>query len=245
MKKRGSQLNIEHFSVQEVQSHVSNGNFTNDISNIETPSITSVLTHINKVNETNVIGEIAIADVHLRLPILKGTNTQNLLVGTTTFTSTQIMGQKNYVLAGHHMRDEEMLFGPLLHVQKGTLIQLTDKQNLYTYQIVEKKTIHESETDILQDSHSPILTLFTCDVAGATDKRFVVQAALLRTESLKDESKYVKHYKQQIRTETSKDEKYVTFLTASAGLCGLVLLFVRFLSHERRKSKSPVGGKPN
>ncbi|EJR28606.1 MULTISPECIES: class A sortase [Bacillus cereus group] len=237
MKTKTSQLNMEHFSAQEINNHTKNRKFENDVTKIETPSATSVLANINKVDQTNVIGEITIADVHLRLPILKGTNTHNLLVGATTLKETQVMGEGNYILAGHHMKDEGMLFGPLLQVQTGTLIKLTDKQNLYTYQVVEKKKIKERETDILKESSSPILTLFTCDVAEATDKRFVVKAKLVHTESVEGDSKYVEQYKQQVRMEKSKEKRHITFLMVSIVCSCLLLVFLIFLLCNRNRVK--------
>ncbi|MEV2910435.1 class A sortase [Paenibacillus larvae] len=224
-----SPYRIAHFSVEEIQNNRMNGKFENDLSHIETPSLATVLTNMNKVNKADVVGEIAIGDVGIILPILKGTNTQNLLVGATTLKEGQIMGEGNYVLAGHHMRDETLLFGPLQQVQKGTFIQLTNKQNLYTYEVVEKKIVHESETDILQETSSPKLTLITCDVGGRkTNKRLVVIAQLVNTGLMDGDSKYVKQYNQQVNSmEKEKDD--LQFWVGIIVLCCICLIMIAIL----------------
>ncbi|PFJ14998.1 class A sortase [Bacillus cereus] len=238
IKNSISSYQIQHFTMEEIEKNATNTNFENELSTIETPSLTTVMKNINKVNRTNVIGEIAIPDVHLLLPILKGTNTPNLLVGATTLKENQKMEEGNYVLAGHHMREETMLFGPLLYVQKGTVIQLTDKQNLYTYQVVEKKIVHESETDILNDTPYPFLTLFTCDISGPTNKRLVVTAELINTTSMNEENKHVKKYQKLVNIEKGKDIMDFTFLVWIIAFCCILLFIVLIVLYFRKWIKN-------
>ncbi|WP_280524175.1 class A sortase [Brochothrix thermosphacta] len=118
--------------------------------------------------------------VDMHLPILKGTNDRNLLFGATTMFSKQKMGEGNYSLAGHHMEDDNILFGPLTKIKYGAEITLTDKVYNYHYEVLDMEIVSESKVSILEDKEDNRLTLFTCDLATETNKRFVVSAKFIK-----------------------------------------------------------------
>lgn len=146
----------------------------NDYGAVKRPSLTTVFNNSMNVDKNAIIGEIEIKSVKLHLPILKGTNDANLLGGATTMLENQVMGEGNYSLAGHHMRDEKLLFGPLMKIKKNAEIIITNKKKDYHYRVTETKIVDETQVDILDDKNDDRITLFTCDTADATSKRFVV-----------------------------------------------------------------------
>lgn len=150
----------------------------NDYDAVKRLSTTSVFNNSMKVDKNAIIGEIKINSVDLYLPIHKGTNDANLLGGATTMLEEQKMGEGNYSLAGHHMRDSSLLFGPLLEIKKGADIVITNKKKDFHYKVVETKIVDETDIDILDDKGDKRITLFTCDTADATSKRFVVIGTL-------------------------------------------------------------------
>ncbi|MES5398023.1 class A sortase [Bacillus amyloliquefaciens] len=126
-----------------------------------------------------VIGRITISSVNLELPILKGTTNENLLIGAATMRPDQKMGEGNYPLAGHHLRQENLLFGPLLHIKKGAQIIITDFRKDYIYSVTSKSMISEIEANIIQETKEKEITLITCDKAVNTEGRLAVKGKLI------------------------------------------------------------------
>lgn len=60
-----------------------------------------------------------------------------LALTTGTMKSNQVMEEGNYTLAGHHMKDPDLLFSPLYRVEVGEAVYLTGLSDIYKYQIVE------------------------------------------------------------------------------------------------------------
>ncbi|KRM72346.1 class A sortase [Lacticaseibacillus brantae] len=138
--------------------------------------------HAAVTNNPNAIGQIAIPDVGMRLPILKGLANDNLAQGAGTMKPTQVMGQGNYALAGHYMTNQGVLFSPLKGVKTGDFVYLTDKTKVYTYQVTLKKVVYEDQVQWIDDvSGKQLLTLVTCasPTEGETD-RIIVRATLTK-----------------------------------------------------------------
>ncbi|MGR3205442.1 class A sortase [Bacillus glycinifermentans] len=128
-----------------------------------------------------VIGRITISSVGIRLPILKGTTNENLIFGATTMRPDQQMGEGNYPLAGHHMRRESLLFGPLLNIKKGDTIVITDFKKDYIYTVTSKKIISEMDSDVIDETKEKVITLITCDKPERTKGRLAVKGKLIHT----------------------------------------------------------------
>jgi len=126
-----------------------------------------------------VIGRITISSVNIKLPILKGTTNQNLLYGATTMRPDQKMGEGNYPLAGHHMKRESLLFGPLINIEKGDTVKITDFKKDYIYAVTSKQFISEMDTDVIQETKEKEITLMTCDKAVRTEGRLAVKGKLI------------------------------------------------------------------
>ncbi|WP_167629900.1 class A sortase [Listeria valentina] len=165
---------------------------TFDYDSVELPSMSSVLKGATNYDKNAVVGSIAVPSVDINLMILKGTNTSNLIAGATTMLPDQTMGKGNYPLAGHHMRNQSVLFGPLMDVKKDAKIYTTDLKNVYEYKVSETKIVNETEVSVLEDAGDDRITLITCDKATETSKRLVVVGKLVKTEKLtkKLQSKY-------------------------------------------------------
>lgn len=153
---------------------------------IEPLSVLDAVTKEADVEKSAIVGHIEIPSVHLRLPILKGTTNENLLVGATTMREDQWMGLGNYALAGHHMKKDTLLFSPLLRVEKGALITVTDLTYKYTYEVTELEIVHESRVDILDNTIDPVITLVTCYASDEPEKRFIVHGKLAKTEKYEE-----------------------------------------------------------
>ena len=147
---------------------------------IAIPELPEVIQNLPLIDRSDVIGFISIERVGLFLPIFHGATSVNLLAGAGTMHYNQQMGEGNYPLAGHHMNDPSLLFGPIMHVRVGDWVQISDRSNLYTYRVVETKLVHQNDVHILNETIIPTVTLFTCDTSTtATDFRFVVVAEII------------------------------------------------------------------
>ncbi|MFD1429373.1 class A sortase [Lacticaseibacillus mingshuiensis] len=125
-----------------------------------------------------VVGEVAIPALKWVLPISEGVANRNLAFSAGTLKPGQVMGQRNYALAGHHMLDQEsILFGPLVKSTVGMQIVLTDMTHAYVYEIWSREQIPATRVSVIEDNTDyPTLTLITCDDYG--EGRLAVQARL-------------------------------------------------------------------
>lgn len=138
---------------------------------------------MEKVNAVQVIqsvgvGTIEIPRIGLKLPILEGISQENLSVGAGTMKAGQVLKQGNFVLAGHYMTDQGLLFGGIQQVKAGDQIVVTYQSEQATYQVTETKVISKDDGYVTFDSEgNGILTLLTCDrPAVHTPNRFMVRA---------------------------------------------------------------------
>ncbi|MFT8311640.1 MAG: class A sortase [Sporolactobacillus sp.] len=151
-----------------------------DFSKIQPPSFFETVKAGTNFNSKSVIGRIQVKRVGINLPILKGTTSANLLIGATTMRPDQKMGEGNYPLAGHHMRRENLLFGPLMQTKIGDEIVITDLKKDYIYRIVNRKVVSETEGDVIEQTKKKQITLVTCDKPTRTPNRLIVTGKLVR-----------------------------------------------------------------
>ncbi|WP_225742973.1 class A sortase [Marinilactibacillus sp. Marseille-P9653] len=162
-----------------------------DFESVEEVSITDVLKAQLSDSDLPVIGSIAIPEVGLHLSILKGLSNNNLLSGAGTMKQDQQMGQDNYSLASHNMKDPTLLFAPLHRAETGMKVYLTDASNFYVYEIVTHKIIDPTQVSVIEDTDEALVTLITCNYDG--DKRLLTQGTLLDTIPV-DESEEIASY---------------------------------------------------
>lgn len=184
---------------------------------IEIQDLTSILQNVSDIDSDQVIGAVAIASVGLYQPILNGTTKASLVAGAGTMKSDQVMGEGNYCLAGHHMRDESVLFGPLLEVELRDWIQLTDKSNLYTYEVTGIEIIHQNDVEVLEDTATSTVTLITCDRTGVgTNYRLMVRGTLID----------VTQYKENDQEEGNEYLEVFQYLTTKSNNTGIYRLLM-------------------
>ncbi len=184
---------------------------------VETPSLLDVMKYGNQVKKSAVIGQIEIERLQVTLPILKGVNSSNLLAGAATMREDQQMGKGNYPLVGHHMRDEDLLFGPLLKLKKQDKIKITNKEQVFTYEVTDINTIDESRIDVVQETADARLTLITCDLPTATTNRLMITAKLVNRSNVMNEE--FKQEETNLQTEETLADNQILLLV-------FVLMFV-------------------
>ncbi len=166
---------------QNSEENVSEDETLFDYSSIEDVQLTTTISEAarfkkEEVNK-NIIGQI------IDLPILKGVSNSNLMIGAGTMKSNLVMGEGNYSLAGHYMKNG-LLFGNLLQIQTGTRVKITNKKNVYEYEIYDTQIVPDTAFYMLGQDRAtnrgkPIISLMTCYYTSKNGKRFFALGELV------------------------------------------------------------------
>lgn len=150
-----------------------------DFNKVKSVDISDIINARLNPQETYVVGGIAVPSVGLNLPIALGLSDYVLVTGAGTLKENEKMGEGNYALASHHMIQKELLFGPLVNIELGAVIYLTDLTTIYQYRTNFKEYVAPNRTELIADDQvkdKPIVTLVTCDQTG--NQRLIVQGVL-------------------------------------------------------------------
>ncbi|KID42382.1 class A sortase [Fructilactobacillus fructivorans] len=136
-----------------------------------------------KAKQSPAIGRIKIPDLKVDLPIFKGLNDDDLTIGAGTMKMDEKMGEKNYVLAGHHMKNPDVLFSPLSRAKVGQKIYLSNPSKKYTYKITSKKIVSENDISVINDNgNQKEITLVTCASGNPGEtRRLIVSGELVKS----------------------------------------------------------------
>lgn len=146
-------------------------------------STTQTLLSLNKVDKNLIIGQLVVPSIDLNLPIFKGLNNTTLLAGTATMREDQTMGKGNYPIAGHYIKNKDILFGSLMDIKKEDRIKITDKKTIFEYRVYKILVVEDTKTDIIEDKEEkvrgkPVISLMTCYYSSKTGKRYFVLGEL-------------------------------------------------------------------
>ncbi|MGX7205233.1 class A sortase [Enterococcus pingfangensis] len=130
------------------------------------------------------VGRLAIPSVDLDLPVLNQVTELNLSTGAAMYFPERPLGEGNVVLASHNFSDADVLLHRIKNVTTGTKIYLTDFTTVWIYRVTVNRTIHENQTEVLdQPKDGPAqVTLLRCEGGIGTPYRRVVQGALQKTQ---------------------------------------------------------------
>lgn len=139
-----------------------------DFNKVKSLGAQQVVKARSQTSNIQLAGQIVIPKIKLHLPIGLGVSNTTLALAAGTMREDQKMGTGNYPLAGHHMVDPSILFGPLYtKAQKGQLIYLTDMKKVYVYKIYKRQFIAATDVNVINQTKQKIVTLVTCDATGA------------------------------------------------------------------------------
>lgn len=116
---------------------------------------------------------VEIADLHIKAPVLEGTDNQTLSRAAGHFIGTGGFGTGNYCIAAHSSVLYKEYFNNLKHVEDGMKITLYDtEKNAYAYTVEDSFYVEPDEVWVLDDFGDDRITLITCNDDGT--KRQVV-----------------------------------------------------------------------
>ena len=177
----------EKTTVQELKENLETPT-TFEFEEIKSIGLTETLQSITgtKVNYQQLIGQIVIPSIEINLPLFNGLTNNNLLAGVATMKPKQVMGEKNYTIAGHYVLGGNYLFSNLVDIKEGAIVRLTNKENIFEYKIYKTAKVPVSSLYLLEDREaekhgSPIITLMSCYYYNNNDVRWFAFGELVDT----------------------------------------------------------------
>lgn len=128
--------------------------------------------------EDNTIGFVYIPKMEVKLPIVLGANSDNLLKGTAHMTNTSypIGGENtNSVLAAHRRWNRAKMFRHIEKLEVGDSVYVENFRETLTYKVTDIEIIYPTEIDKLKiQPDKDMLTLITCHPYRVNNRRYVV-----------------------------------------------------------------------
>lgn len=137
-------------------------------------------------------GFLKIPSVNIEEKIFKGANKYTLALGVATdFYEDAVPGKGNFVLAGHNFGIKDVLLSNLNDVKIGETIEVIIGSETYRYKVTQKA---KTPDDVIvkqgkieeyslfkypEIGEKPLITIYTCEPFGITNKRIVVQGELI------------------------------------------------------------------
>lgn len=125
------------------------------------------------------VAQLSIPKIQLNTAVYGHTTNETLLHGAAVYKQNSEPGlpNSNYALVGHHIKDQSLLFGPLMHATVGDDIYLKTAGTTYHYRVSQIKSVDKSQSWVVNDQkdHS-LITLITCESAtpGETQRHVVI-----------------------------------------------------------------------
>ncbi|MCW6660678.1 class A sortase [Aerococcaceae bacterium NML201209] len=187
MIKRGQEVNAIHQLTREQIEANEQRSVTYNFEDVGTLNPYTVISKNVDPKDLPTVGAIAIPSVKMNLPIYKGVSDEGMYLGAGTLLADQKMGESNYPLASHHSIHKELLFAPLINVNIGDFVYLTDLAKVYKYEIFYYEQVPATRIDLIEPTQEAIVTLITCD--SSLVERIVVQGKLVESTPIEKANK--------------------------------------------------------
>lgn len=128
------------------------------------------------------VGDLIIPKLNASLPIMEGTDPDELEKGVGHFAQSVLPGEKdNSVLSGHR----DTVFRNVGKLKVGDQLLTKTSAGVFTYKIVKMWIVDdEDRTVIVSHKGKQILTLTTCypfNWIGSAPQRYIIQSELVKT----------------------------------------------------------------
>ncbi|MGD6966612.1 class D sortase [Rossellomorea vietnamensis] len=125
----------------------------------------------------DVVGILDIPALNRELPIIEGTDEEELEKGVGHYSSTKLPNQQDRIfLAGHR----DTVFKKMGELKKGDQLNVEMSNGTFTYEIYEMFIVKEGDMSVVQSTNpDEILTLSTCypfEYLSSTEERYIINA---------------------------------------------------------------------
>lgn len=128
------------------------------------------------------IGSLMIPKIDAKLPIIHGTDEEELAKGVGHYKNSVLPGEQDRSVMGGH---RETSFRKLGKVKKGDLLIAKTQAGTFTYQVKEIRIVNKDDRTVIRSTSKPELVLVTCfpfEMFGAAPERYVLIAELEEEE---------------------------------------------------------------
>jgi sortase A len=125
----------------------------------------------------DVMGILKIPKLKKELPIIEGTEEEELEKGVGHYSDTKLPGEKDRIfLAGHR----DTVFKSMGEIKNGDKLSIEMASGTHEYEVFESFIVKEDDISVLQPtSPEEILTLSTCypfEYLSSTEDRYIINA---------------------------------------------------------------------
>jgi sortase A len=133
-------------------------------------------------SEGEPVGDIRIPRIGINQVVVEGTNTPDLRKGPGHYTGTPLPGQNgNASIAGHRTTYGHPFYN-LDGVKVGDPIVLTTLQGIFVYDTTKTWVVSPSDTTVIKNAFSNLITLTTCNPRFSAATRLIVQGRLAHSQ---------------------------------------------------------------
>ena len=130
----------------------------------------------------DLMGELIIPKLDATLPIIHGTDEDELEKGVGHFAESVLPGENdNSVLSGHR----DTVFRELGEVGKGDLLIVETYAGTFTYKVRQVRIVDEDDRTVIVPKPKAVLTVSTCypfDYVGYAPDRYILVADLISSD---------------------------------------------------------------
>jgi sortase A len=132
--------------------------------------------------EGDNIGSLTIPAINRKLPIIQGTDEEELKKGVGHFTQSVLPGEEdNCVFSGHR----DTVFRELGKLKIGDKLIVETSAGIFTYEVNGTRIVHKDDRTVIVPKDSAVLTLTTCypfNFIGSAPDRYIVSANLVKNK---------------------------------------------------------------
>lgn len=129
------------------------------------------------------IGSVTIPDLNLNLPIIQGTNENELNKGVGHFIQSVLPGEKdNCVISGHR----ETVFRQIGNLKIKDQLILKTSAGTFTYEVTGTRIVDKDDRTVIVPTDHAVLTMTTCypfNYIGDAPERYIVSSVLVKTSN--------------------------------------------------------------
>lgn len=142
-------------------------------------TLESTLLYPERPKTGDNIGILTIPSIRATLPIIEGTDEEELEKGVGHYKNSVLPGEPDHsILSGHR----DTVFRKLGEVELNDLIIVTTSAGQFTYEVVEIYVVDKDDTSVITPTPNATLTLSTCypfRFIGNAPQRYVIQTILV------------------------------------------------------------------
>lgn len=127
----------------------------------------------------NMLGIVNIDKIGLSAPLAEGTDNKSIMYALGHFKNTAMPGEMgNFAVAGHRSYTFGEYFSRLDELERGDRIEVLYNGKRYNYEVTNCFVVEPEQTEVLNSTDKPVITLVTCTPKWTATHRLIVRGEL-------------------------------------------------------------------